>query len=370
MLRRLLLLLLLLASWPLRAHTLSVAHLDIARTAGGDAKIELDLAIRDLALTFPVDANRDERVTWGELLALQQPLEQWAISGLTLSTAAGACTLQPRGLATRRYDDGAYATLQLGARCPSRSSLRLRYNLLFAFDPQHRVLVTLLDGAGIRTATARADAREVVLGAAPDRPFVDFLREGLHHILIGYDHLAFLLSLLLPAALLRERGAWLPAAGFRRVLAQVLGIVTAFTLAHSLTLSLAALGWVTPASRWVEPAIAASVLLAAINNVRPLVTRRAWVVGFAFGLIHGFGFAGALGELGLPSATRLLALLGFNLGVELGQLLVVCVVLPGLFLLRRQRWYIGAAMPLLSLGICAVAVSWLWQRLPVWGSVA
>jgi hydrogenase/urease accessory protein HupE len=364
MLRRLFLLLWLLASWPLQAHTLSVGHLDITRTSGNEARIELDLAIRDLALTLPLDADRDEQVTWGELRALRPPLEQWAMSGLTLSTGTGACTLHPHGLVTRHYDDGTYATLQLDAHCPSRSSVRVHYNLLFAQDPQHRVLVTLRQGAGVRTATARADAREVVLGTAPDRPFTDFLREGLHHILIGYDHLAFLLSLLLPAALLRQRGEWWPAEGFRRVVRQVLGIVTAFTLAHSLTLSLAALGWVTPASRWVEPAIAASVLLAAVNNVRPLVTQRAWAVGFGFGLIHGFGFAGALGELGLPSATRLLALLGFNLGVELGQLVVVCAVLPGLFLLRRQRWYIGTAMPLLSLGIGAVAMSWLWQRLP------
>jgi len=179
-----------------------------------------------------------------------------------------------------------------------------------------------------------------------------------------FNLIAFLLSLLLPAALLRQHGEWLPAEGFRRVVTQVLGIVTAFTLAHSLTLSLAALGWVTPASRWVEPAIAISVLLAAINNVRPLITRRAWVVGFGFGLIHGFGFAGALGELGLPTTTRLLALVGFNVGVELGQLVVVCAVLPGLFLLRRARWYAGTAMPLLSLAICAVAATWLWQRLP------
>jgi len=356
-------LLLLLVSGSVQAHTLSVAHLDIARSSS-ETRIELDLAIRDLALSFPLDANRDEQVTWGELRALQRPLQQWVASGLTLSTATGTCALHPNGLATRRYDDGAYATVQLVAQCPARSGMRVRYDLLFAQDPQHRVLVTLRQGAGVRTATVRADARAVVLGEAPDRPFADFLREGLHHILIGYDHLAFLLSLLLPAALLRQRNEWLPAEGFRRVLTQALGIVTAFTLAHSLTLSLAALGWVTPASRLVEPAIALSVLLAAINNVRPLVTRRAWVVGFGFGLIHGFGFAGALSELGLPSTARLLALLGFNFGVELGQLVVVCAVLPWLFLLRRARWYAGMAMPLLSLGLCAVAAAWLWQRLP------
>ena len=354
---------LLLASSMACAHTLSVAHLDIVRTDDGAARVELDLAIRDLALSLPLDADRDERVTWRELRAIQRPLEDWVVSGLSLSTSAGTCALRPRGLATRRYDDGAYATLRLDARCPSRSALRVRYRLLFAADPQHRALVTLRHGGVASTATVRADAREVVLGDGRRHGFADFVREGFHHILIGYDHIAFLLSLLLPAALLRDHGRWRPAQELRPVLSQTLGIVTAFTLAHSITLSLAALGWVRPASHWVEPAIAMSVLLAAANNVHPLVTRRAWAVGFGFGLVHGFGFAGALGEVGLPTGTRLLSLLGFNLGVELGQLAVVCGVLPALFLLRRWRWYAGAAMPLVSLGIGALAMSWLWQRL-------
>ena len=293
----------LLVAGPLRAHALSVAHLDITRMPDGNAMVEVDLAIRDLALSFPLDVNRDERVTWRELRAIRRPLEQWIASGLSLSTDAGLCTLEPRGLATRHYDDGVYATVQMDARCPSTSGMRVRYGLLFALDPRHRALVTLRQGGVVGAATIRAEAREVVLGDAPPRAFADFLREGVHHILIGYDHIAFLLSLLLPAALLRRERRWLPAAGLRRVVAQTLGIVTAFTVAHSITLSLAALGWVTPASHWIEPAIAMSVLLVAINNVHPLVTSRAWMVGFGFGLIHGFGFAGALGELGLPSAS-------------------------------------------------------------------
>ena len=123
------------------------------------------------------------------------------------------------------------------------------------------------------------------------------------------------------------------------------------------------MGWVTPASRWIEAAIAASVLLAALNNLRPVFVRRLWVVGFVFGLIHGFGFAGALSELGLPDGARLIALLGFNLGVEIGQLAVVCVLLPVLFAVRRQRWYPKVVMPAASLGIAVLAAWWLWQRL-------
>jgi hypothetical protein len=139
--------------------------------------------------------------------------------------------------------------------------------------------------------------------------------------------------------------------------------VTAFTIAHSITLSLAALGWITPASRWVEAAIAASVLVAALNNVWPVVVRRVWLVAFSFGLIHGFGFAGALSELGLPDRARLAALVGFNLGVEIGQLLIVCLVLPLLYAVRNKQWYPRFVMPLASIIIAALAAWWMYLRL-------
>lgn len=356
-------LMLLLACGPVFGHTLSIARLDIAQQDGtSEAWVELDLPLRDLALTLALDANRDEQVTWGELDAIRAPLQQWVGSGLALSSDAGACVLQPRGLATRRYDEGVFATVQLAARCPSATGWRVRYGLLFDLDPQHRALVTLRKGTEVDTATIRPDAREVGLSAARERTFRDFLREGVHHILVGYDHLAFLLSLLLPAALVRQQGIWRPVENRGHALCQALGIVTAFTLAHSVTLSLAALTWIRPASHWIEPAIAASVLLVALNNIRPLVTRKLWALGFGFGLLHGFGFAGALTELGLPDSMRLLALLGFNLGVELGQIVVVCAALPLLFALRRRRWYADVAMPLLSLAVAAVSAAWIWQR--------
>ena len=347
-----------------QAHTLSVSHLDIEVPAdGADLQIELDLALRDVALTLPLDADRDEQVTWGELLAMQAPLQDLVARGLTVSTRAGPCKLTSQGLATRRYDDGGYATLKLSAHCLSRDALQVDYRLLFASDPQHRALITVRRGGGVVTAIARADATRVDIPLQGGNPFQDFVREGVHHILIGYDHLAFLVSLLLPAALLRRQHRWQPAPDFRTSLMHVLGIVTAFTLAHSITLSLAALGWVTPASRWVEASIALSVLLAALNNVWPVVSRRVWMLGFGFGLIHGFGFAGALLELGLPKSARLAALVGFNVGVELGQLLVVAAVLPLLFLVRGKPWYARRVMPLASLLIALLAGYWMFRRL-------
>jgi len=353
-----------LAIAPAHAHTLSVSHLDIVVPAdGAPLAIELDLSLRDLALTLPLDANRDDKVTWGELTAVRGQLETLVADGLTLATNAGACDLTPRGLATRRYDDGGYATLQMQARCPSSGPLHLRYSLLFDRDPQHRALITVRRGSAVVTAIARADAQKIVIPLAGGNAFLDFLREGIHHILIGYDHLAFLISLLLPAILIRANGRWQPAPTFRSSIGHVLGIVTAFTLAHSITLSLAALGLVTPATRWVEAGIALSVLVAALNNVSPLITRRIWLVAFGFGLVHGFGFAGALTELGLPTGARLAALVGFNVGVEIGQLSVVAVVLPILYVLRRRSWYAAWLMRPASLAIALLATWWLFKRL-------
>lgn len=346
------------------AHELSVGHVDVQVPAvGGKIRVELDLAIRDLALTIPLDANGDESVTWGELLAAQQDIETLVSAGFRLSDAAGPCRLESTSMGTRRYDDGAYATLVLSAQCASSTALRIDYKLLFDTDPQHRALVTVRRSEGVFTAIARQGASPIAVPASTGNPFVSFVREGVGHILSGYDHLAFLLCLLLPAPLLWTRSGWQPAPGWRPVTMHIVRLVTAFTLAHSITLSLAVLGWVRPASLWIEAGIAASVLLAAVNNLKPLVVRRLWLVTFGFGLLHGFGFAGALLEVGLPERSRLAALLGFNVGVELGQLAVVALVLPVLFLLGRKPWYPRLVMGVASALVAVLAAYWLFERL-------
>ena len=170
--------------------------------------------------------------------------------------------------------------------------------------------------------------------------FVDYLEEGVLHIWAGFDHILFLLSLLLPAVLVPSAisgEAWAAAPGFRAALWDVLKVVTAFTVAHSITLSLATLGVVSLPSRLVESAIAASVVLAAVNNIRPVVHGGRWIIAFCFGLIHGFGFASVLSDLGLPQGSLLLALIAFNLGVELGQLAIVAVFLPLAYAHRATR---------------------------------
>jgi hypothetical protein len=202
-------------------------------------------------------------------------------------------------------------------------------------------------------------ARQTLVLAAPSRltQLGDYVRHGVWHIWIGFDHILFLLSLLLPAVLLKR----VAQDGIKAAFIDVVKVVSAFTLAHSLTLTLASLHLVALPSRWVESAIAASVVLAAMNNLFPLFRGRRPLVAFAFGLIHGFGFAGVLADLGLPQTSLVLSLFGFNLGVELGQLAIVALFLPLAFALRRTWFYrqlLGAGSAIIAL----VAMVWLVER--------
>jgi hypothetical protein len=185
---------------------------------------------------------------------------------------------------------------------------------------------------------------------------------GVEHIWRSYDHKLFLLSLLFPAVLVPGVKGWQACEGFRAAFIDVLKIVTAFTVAHSLTLSLATLGIVNLPARISESAIAISVVLAALNNLVAIIQAKRWVVAFCFGLIHGFGFAGVLTDLGLPRNVLALALVGFNLGVEAGQIAIVSVFLPLAYLLRRTWRYPNIVLAGGSSAIVVVAALWFVER--------
>ena len=162
--------------------------------------------------------------------------------------------------------------------------------------------------------------------------------------------------------LVRRDGRWQPEDSFRGVLLRVLKIVTAFTVAHSITLSLAALGVVSVPARLIESLIAASVVISALNNIVPVMRERLWMVAFGFGLVHGFGFANVLVDLELPRSDLVLGLLGFNVGVELGQLTIVAAILPLIYLWRSSWTYARLALPAGSAATCAIASLWLVER--------
>jgi hypothetical protein len=169
--------------------------------------------------------------------------------------------------------------------------------------------------------------------------FASLFRLGMRHIAEGTDHLLFLLALLLPAPLLAVRSRWAGYAGARRSLVQILKVVTAFTIGHSITLALAAMGLVHVPSRPIEVLIALSILVSAVHALRPLFPGREALIAAFFGLIHGLAFAATLGQLGLGRWDRVAGILAFNLGIETMQLIVVAAIMPSLVLLSRMRSY-------------------------------
>jgi len=362
---RLFALLLVLAAAPALAHKPSDSYLALT-VVGTKVEGQWDIALRDLDFAIGLDGNADGDITWGEVKARHPDIAAYALARLALSSGAASCPARVTEHLVDDHSDGAYAVLRFVATCPDTiRNLELEYRLLFDVDPQHRGLLRMEHAGATRTAIFSPERGRQSFETAEVSRWGEFLvygREGVWHIWVGFDHILFLLSLLLPAVLERRRGRWEAVDAFAPAFWDVFKIVTAFTVAHSITLSLATLGVVRLPSRLVESAIALSVLLAALNNLIPVFRARRWIVAFLFGLVHGFGFASVLKDLGLPQGTLLLALVGFNLGVEVGQLAIVAAFLPAAFILRGTALYRRGILIGGSLSIILVAGIWLVER--------
>ncbi len=208
--------------------------------------------------------------------------------------------------------------------------------------------------------------------------FVAMVKQGVWHIWIGLDHILFLLALILPSVVRRIRPViagdnqeesktkfniwgWKPVERFKPAFLYIVKIITFFTIAHTITLSLAALNIVVLPSRFVEAIIALSIGLAAFHNIRPIFKGKDWLIAFVFGLFHGFGFASVMGELGFKGEFLTLTLLGFNIGVEIGQLLIIAMIFPVLYFLRNLKSY-PKLLVYLSVLLIIISLYWLFER--------
>jgi HupE / UreJ protein len=344
-----------LAAAPAWAHKPSDAHLRLA--VDGDAVTgRLDVAVRDLDAAVGLDVDGNGEITWAELSAGAPRIADYLERRLALSADGAPCPLRLGTAAVSELSDGAYWAVPVSAAC-SRAprSLEVTYSLLFDIDSMHRGLAHI---AG--QTTILRDAHPVRIALDQSTSVASFVREGIWHIWLGFDHILFLCCLILPAVFQRRTQRWTAAESLRDVCKEVFEIVTAFTLAHSITLVISAIGLVSLPSRLVETAIALSVVAAAVNNLLRTVDAR-WAVAFALGLLHGFGFSSVLIDLGLPSHELIGALLGFNLGVELGQAAIVVALLPLLYWIRRTFAY-QALLWAGSASVAILALLWSYQR--------
>lgn len=404
-----------------QAHKPSDAYLHL-QVDGTRIEQRVDIALRDLDRELVLDADGDGRITWGEvrtrwvqIAALADGALQWQPEHASCRAAAPAGDGRPQ---LDEHSDGRYAVLQRSWTCDAPvGALGVDYRLFANSDPTHRGILRIRHGGreSVAVLVPGAPPRRLALdpeagGSTARRSGLDFIAEGVHHILIGTDHILFLLALLLPAVLVRTprpappgtgapsragdrpigtvlamhapwpgaqpavarglpalaaaalRTGWQPAPAFGPALWQVTKVVTAFTVAHSITLALAVLDVVNPPSRWVEALIAASVVLAALNNLVPVTDTGRWRLTFGFGLVHGFGFAAVMKDLGLADGALAGPLFTFNLGVELGQLAIVLLFVPLAWALRRRPFYAPWVLRGGSALIAAAGLLWLVER--------
>lgn len=351
-------LVLLLAPGLCFAHApgLSTGHV---RLLPGRIAVEWTFARADIESLVPLDTNGDGQISPEEEATAGPTLEKLAMDACALRVDDRL--VQARAPVVR-LDTTNNVHLSTVFDAPSSGTPALQSTLFNRLPRGHRQFITVLDPAGsvlkemlldwgLDTITLPENhGLEDAAGRPEQHTFADFLKLGVEHIVTGYDHLLFLFALLMMAP------------GFR----QAAAIVTSFTLAHSITLGLATLDVVTIPGRIVEPLIAASIVYVGLENLlKPGAMRGRWRLTFVFGLIHGFGFAGVLRELGVGSgpAGIALPLFSFNLGVEAGQIAIAALALPALFWARRFPAFIQRAAPASSWLVLALGGWWLVERI-------
>ena len=303
---------------PARAHDpgMTVATVIVEEQ---ETLIELSVKGSDLERAAGVDLlDADGRVDPERLAVAAAAVRSHLRATAAIETDTAPCPLKVVELVA--VEDGVLAVLK--APCGTADAgLTYRSRLLQETNPATIQHVVLLKGDDAIPAALTRERNSLEIQAP--LPMIEvaggYLASGTEHIFAGYDHVAFLLALLLWA-----RGVW-----------SVVKVVTAFTLSHSIALSLAALDLVSLPSGLVEPLIAASVVAVALENFFDRRIERRWRVAFFLGFIHGFGFAGALRDIGLPQDALLVALVFFNIGVEIGQVAIVTIVVPLLFGIDR-----------------------------------
>jgi len=346
----------LLAGTPekLNAHDPGLSAVE-ARFEGERLAVALTLARSDLEALVPLDADRDGKISAEEVTRARPALDKLARRAFEVRTDGAWPALKGISL---WLDEGQSFHFSLSYARPAGSLLRVRSILLADLPFGHRQYFSLLDPRKTilaeRILSAQDNRFDVDLtrmaGLGSDSlPARQFILLGIQHILTGYDHLAFLLALLLAGGALTSAAK----------------IITSFTVAHSITLALATLDVAHVPSSLVEPLIAASILYVGLENIFRNNLNRRWLVTFAFGLIHGFGFATALREMGIGSSGGgvVLPLLSFNLGVELGQIAIAATVLPLIWKLRQRPSFAARFAPACSVLVALAGGYWLITRL-------
>ncbi|NDW22631.1 HupE/UreJ family protein [Alteromonas hispanica] len=346
------------------AHELSNGYLTLNYQQGGLLKGELLLKPEDIGQAANLDSNNDGQLQWGEVLDNHSFAEQYIASSLQVKQGETKCDVATTIPSMRSISAESLIVYPLNVSCQGTVEISIMYQGIFEVTPTHKLLTTIKLEQETLTTVIAEDKRILTLTPAAlsiTTQFFEMVYQGIWHIFIGLDHILFLVATLLTVNLARNERTWKKEDKKRDIVKSTVILVSAFTLAHSITLTATALDIITLDSRWVELGIAISVMLTALNNIFPVVFRLGFLT-FGFGLLHGMGFASVFAELNAQSNSLVMSVAAFNIGVEIGQLAIVAVLLPILMLARNWHVYAKTIMPFASSVIAIIALNWTLQR--------
>lgn len=345
-----------------QAHSLNDSYLTLD-TDGSQLTGTLQLAVDDLEIAIGLDSNADRQVTWGEILQAGNSIDAYIQQRMLVSRGQMPCTLSTGSYLIDTLAGGAYVSVPLSGVCENDTgTLTINYSLFTDVDSSHRGIAAIQFEQQSFNQVFASDRQQLQLDGTQTAWLLNlghFIYEGIWHIWIGIDHVLFIIAMLVGLVLHHRRRSIISS---RIISIEILKLVTAFTIAHSLTLIVATLELASLSPRLVEATIALTVAISGINILYPLFDKHHWQVAFVFGLIHGFGFANVLADLNLSGSQFLLGLLGFNIGVEIGQLAIVLVAVPLLLVLTRPQWSQRYGRVLAGLLIAQIGVMWFLER--------
>jgi hypothetical protein len=366
----------------------SYVYLRIYEKDGIEGRYEIN--IREINKLLDLDL--DTRSSLDELRPYIPQLQAYMLQNTSFSSAVGDHQIKFKESDMFYLGTGNYLLMKFDLTNTKElpDDMDMSYSALFDKDPTHKgfLIIEYNWKAGIINNEAN-----ILLDFGPGdlsgefsltevslwKGFWAMVKQGVWHIWIGLDHILFLLALILPAVVRRSREEtetavplptwmkgnavidWIGVPQFGNAFWYILKVVTFFTIAHTITLTLATLEWVNLNAQIVESIIAFSIGLAAFHNIRPIFKGRDWVIAFVFGLFHGFGFASVLSDLGLTGEFLSLSLLGFNIGVELGQIVIIALIFPVLFLLRQKKYY-SKILVYGSITLIFISLYWVIER--------
>lgn len=336
----------------------------------------VEMPVKELNEVLELGFLAEKKVRMDDVEPHMEQIRAYVDEHLTLDCAPQTCNLvfQEYGFLNTTFAQFLTLEYALDGFQEIPEAIDVTYDVILEQLPQHTNM--LLVEENWMTGTFQNESTPLMIFRQPEQTqtldltsgslwqgFSAVVYLGIIHIVEGIDHVLFLVALLLPSVLMRRDDAmWQPVGKFSTAFVYIIKIATAFTIAHSITLCLATLQIVQVPSRIVESIIAASIGLAAVDIFYPIFRGRSWLIIFLFGLFHGFGFADVLAELGVTSQNAFLSLFGFNLGVEIGQLMIIAVVFPLLYLLRRQQFYSGFVIKTGASMLGVMSLYWFIER--------